>query len=353
MLWSMSEELLDYGSALRSWLADAASLEAARGWYDAHDPSPFEQRFVTDGWSGVGVAEELGGQGGGLAELAVTAEELARACAPSSHWLATVLALPALAGRAESQAALEGAGAALVVPAEVVPEETAGLPWADGVVTGVVPRVLGADRVRWLVVPVADAEGRRLVLVDAHGEAVRVVARRPLDRSRAIGDVHLDGAAGVVLAVDADLVLGRASVRAAVLLAADALGVSARMLELTVEYSKQRHQFGKPIASFQAVKHAAATILVGVEAARSVVPVAAAVVEAGGPDAARVAAAVTSQVTAEAVRTAESALTVHGAIGYTWEHDLHLYGKRARLTEQLFGSSDRWRERLADQLQLA
>jgi alkylation response protein AidB-like acyl-CoA dehydrogenase len=138
----------------------------------------------------------------------------------------------------------------------------------------------------------------------------------------------------------------------AVLVAADSLGATERMLELAVEYSKQRHQFGVPIGSFQAVKHAAATIEVGVEAGRSAVYFAAASVEAGLPECSLHAAAVKAQVTAEGARAADTALTMHGAIGYTWEHDLHLFYKRARLDEYLAGKPVAWNERIADGLAL-
>jgi alkylation response protein AidB-like acyl-CoA dehydrogenase len=124
------------------------------------------------------------------------------------------------------------------------------------------------------------------------------------------------------------------------------------MLDLAVAYSKQRKQFGVPIGSFQAVKHAAATILVGVEAGRSGVYFAAASVDVGDPECALHAAAVKAQVTAEGAVAADTALTMHGAIGYTWEHDLHLFYKRARLDERLFGTPATWNERIADGLAL-
>ena len=107
-----------------------------------------------------------------------------------------------------------------------------------------------------------------------------------------------------------------------------------------------------PIGSFQAVKHAAASMLVEVEAARSAVYFAAASVDAGGPQSALHAAAVKAQVTAAGARVADSALTLHGAIGYTWEHDLHLFYKRAKLDEYLYGAPAAWNERIADGLRL-
>ncbi|MFD4972920.1 acyl-CoA dehydrogenase family protein [Streptomyces sp. NPDC058424] len=354
MQWKLSEEQDAYQETFREWLADVAPSEAVRRWLDAGDASAFESRFVAGGWAGVGLPEELGGQGGGLVELALTAEELARAAAPSAAWLATVLAVPALAGRIDLVGtALAGETVALLVPAETVPDEALSLRAdARGVVTGTAARVLAGDTATWFVVPVGEGDARELRLVEAAVPGVTLTDRRLLDRSRSVADVTLDQVPSVRLDVDAADVLRQASARAAVLVAADSLGASERMLDLAVEYSKQRHQFGVPIGSFQAVKHAAATILVGVEAARSAVYFAAASVEGGDPQSLLHAAAVKAQVTAEGVRSADSALTVHGAIGYTWEHDLHLFFKRAKLDEQLFGAPAAWNERIADGLAL-
>jgi alkylation response protein AidB-like acyl-CoA dehydrogenase len=119
-----------------------------------------------------------------------------------------------------------------------------------------------------------------------------------------------------------------------------------------VEYSKQRNQFGVPIASFQAVKHAAAMMLVAVEAARSIVYFAAASVGDGLPDAHLHAAAAKAQVTAEAAHLADTALTIHGAIGYTWEHDLQIFYKRAKLDAYLCGEPTWWNEKIAVGLSL-
>jgi alkylation response protein AidB-like acyl-CoA dehydrogenase len=268
--------------------------------------------------------------------------------------LATVLAVTALGERPDlAKAALEGGHAALVVAAESLPAGSAA-PAVDAQdrVTGTVPRVLGADRAGLLVVPVQGADGVRLVAVATEASGVTLTPHLLLDRSRTVADVHLDGVQGEVLDVDAPTVLARVADLAGVLVAADALGAMGRMLDLAVEYSGQRHQFGVPIGSFQAVKHAAATILVDVEAGRSGVYFAAASVEGGDEQCSLHAAAVKAQVTAAAGRAADAALTMHGAIGYTWEHDLHLHFKRARLDEQLFGPSRVWNERIADGLSL-
>jgi alkylation response protein AidB-like acyl-CoA dehydrogenase len=351
--WNLSPEQDAYQEAFGGWLSDVAAPDVVRRWLDAGDATAFEKLFADGGWGGVGLPEDLGGQGGGLVELALTAEELARAAAPSAGWLATVLAAPALAQaghRDLAELALAGQTAAYLVPAECIPDEAPPLSVDEtGAISGSVPRVLAGGTAVRFVVPT----GQELRLVEAGALEVTRTGRRLLDRSRSVADVRLDRAPSQRLELaDPAEVLRQASARAAVLVAADSLGASGRMLDLAVAYSKQRHQFGVPIGSFQAVKHAAAMILVGVEAARSAVYFAAASVDAGGPEAFLHAAAVKAQVTAEGARTADSALTLHGAIGYTWEYDLQLFYKRARLDEKLLGPPAQWNERIAAGLAL-
>ena len=236
----------------------------------------------------------------------------------------------------------------LLVSAEQVPGAAPGLTIdAIGRVSGTVARVLAGGRATSFVAVVEQDGARSLRLVDRDADGLAITPRRLLDRSRS--DVRMDSVASQPLAEDADAYLAGCASRAAVLVAADALGATERMLDLAVDYSKQRHQFGVPIGSFQAVKHAAATILVGIEAARSAVYFAAA---SGHPECSLHAAAVKAQVTAESARAADSVLTMHGAIGYTWEHDLQIFYKRAKLDAQLYGEPAVWNERLADGLAL-
>jgi alkylation response protein AidB-like acyl-CoA dehydrogenase len=351
--WELAEEQVVFQESLRAWLAKAASSASVRGWLDMGDPFGFETQLVADGWLAVGAAEERGGQGGGLPELVLTAEELARRAAPSAAWMASVLALPALPDDVSSEVLVTGGFAALVVDAS---RPFDGPPRfqldEDGTLSGAASTVLGGDRATRLVVPVRTSGGTDLYLVDAAGAGVTVTGRELLDRTRSVADIILVRACGVRLDVEAQEVLEEAALRCAVLLAADSLGAMERMLELTVEYSKQRQQFGVPIASFQAVKHAAATMLVAVESSRSIVYFAAASVDQKGEERGLHAAVAKAQVTAAGVQAADSALTLHGAIGYTWEHDLHLLYKRAKLDERLSGSPSVWNERIADALPL-
>ena len=354
MRWELSEEQSLFTTSLREWLGERAGSAAVRGWLDAGDLSSFERLFVGEGWAGVGFDEEVGGQGGGLLELALTARELGRAAAPSSGWLQSAIVAPALADQpALVREALDsGEVTALAVRADRIPAAARSVQSSAGRLRGRIPCVLGAARSRRLLVPVPDGDATSLWLVDTAEASVGIHPRSLLDRSRDVSDVVLDDVAVRALEIDAAAAIGEIATRAAVLVAADALGAAERMLQLAVDYSKQRKQFGQPIGAFQAVKHAAAQMLVTVESAMSIVCYAAQSAEEGLPERATHAAVAKAQVTRGSAELADSALTLHGAIGYTWEHDLQLFYKRAKLDRVLFGTPAAWNERIAAALPL-
>ena len=353
MRWALDSEQKMFSDALSGWFDDQAPPSAVRSWLDAGDASVFESRLAEDGWLAIGVDEEFGGQGGGLLELALVSERLGRHVAPTSAWLATVLAIPALVGSEALESVLEeGLFACVLTPSGGFLDAPARCTRSDRGIGGRVDLVLGADRARWLVVPTAGPEGRELWLVDATSPGVVVTPVPLLDRSRTAASVELLDARGTRLDRPAAEFLHRASLRSAVLLAADSLGAATRMREMAVEYSRQRSQYGVPIGSFQAMKHAAATMLVDEEASRSIVFYAAATVDADDPESPLHASVAKAQVTAAGVRTADAALAMHGAIGYTWEHDLQLLYKRTALDAPLFGSPAAWNEGLAELLGL-
>jgi alkylation response protein AidB-like acyl-CoA dehydrogenase len=353
MRWELSEEQELFTTSLREWLGERAGSATVRGWLGAGDLGSFEGLFVGEGWAGVGFDEELGGQGGGLLELALTGRELGRAAAPSAGWLQSAIVVPALVDEpAVMRATLEsGEITALAVRADRIPAAPS-VESSAGRLRGRIPCVLGAARSRRLLVPVPEGEATSLWLVESTDAGVGIHPRSLLDRSRDVADVVIDDTPARRLDIDATAVVKEIATRAAVLVAADALGASERMLQLAVEYSKQRQQFGRPIGSFQAVKHAAAQMLVTVESAMSIVCYAAQSAEEGLPERATHAAVAKAQVTAGGADLADSALTLHGAIGYTWEHDLHLFYKRAKLDRVLFGTPAAWNERIADALPL-
>ncbi len=168
-------------------------------------------------------------------------------------------------------------------------------------------------------------------------DVTRCVGWIPTDRA---GATRIDDAEAATALID----------RGAAAVAAEALGGASRVLDLTVEHAKTRVQFGQPIGSFQAVKHRCADMLVDVEGMRSTVYHAAWSLAAGHPDAS-VAASTAKVWSGDAARRVmASGLQVHGGIGFTWEHDLHLYMKRAQLDGLTFGTSVVHRQRLAQLL---
>src|ERR1700739_3467694 len=158
MRWELSEEQELFTTSLREWLAERAGLAAVRRWLDAGDLSSFERLFVGEGWAGVGFDEELGGQGGGLLEIALTARELGRAAAPSAGWLQSAIVVPAPAAepRVAGGASEDGEVTALALRADRIPAAVPSVESRTGRLHGQIPCVLGAVRARRFLVPIAD-----------------------------------------------------------------------------------------------------------------------------------------------------------------------------------------------------
>lgn len=310
------------------------------------DHVPAHEHCVAQGWSGIGIPEEAGGQGGGLLELAILAEELGRGAVPADGIYASILAALALHRGGDERAAETTAAicegertAALVVPGSA--------PLDAGVPDGPVELVLGA--------PLADAfvtiGGDGALEVRDAGE-VEVSPRRLVDRTRSVASVTPGGPAATSVAGPDDAAWTELAGWAAVLVAADALGAAQRMLDLTVEYVAERVQFGVPVGSFQAVKHAAAEMLTSLEGARSLVQYAAWAVGEGEPGGLTDAWAAKARAARMATFVADKALFLHGAVGYTWEHDLQLLFKRAKSDAALLGGPGAYDDRIADALAL-
>jgi alkylation response protein AidB-like acyl-CoA dehydrogenase len=179
--------------------------------------------------------------------------------------------------------------------------------------------VLGARAVRW---------------VPAEGGGVALAAAPSMDATRRLAEVRFDGAAAVTLDADAS----RLRDVATVLAAAEAVGVAERTLEASVAYAKVRQQFGKPIGSFQAVKHRCADMAVRAEVARSVTTYASVAIRDAEPGAERYARVAKTLATSAAIANASDNVQNHGGMGYTWEADAHLFLKRAWLLEHTFGT---------------
>jgi len=311
------------------------------------------------GLAGLGIAEDLGGAGGGLAELAVVAEELGRSLLPVPFFSSTVLAGQVLARcpdtgpdalarlSAGELAAFAGTDSDGCWRPDRLPVEAQ----ADGQgwrLRGQAGFVLDGAAAAHLVVAARTPAGCDLFLVAGDGQGVQRREMATLDPTRAQASVGFDSAVGTALTTDG---AGAAAVTAGldvalVVLAAEQVGGAAACLDLAVEYAKIRQQFSRPIGSFQAIKHKLADLLVLVEMGRSAVDRAL----LAGHDPARLAeaAAVAKIWCSEAFTTvATENVQIHGGIGFTWEHDAHLYFRRARSDEQLLGDARVHRERLA------
>ncbi|WP_062890742.1 acyl-CoA dehydrogenase family protein [Mycobacterium avium] len=348
-------ELREVLSATLRAKVDVAALLDRKRPVDAFDIDVWSA-LVEFGLPGLAVDESLGGAGARPRLLYVAIEEAAKALAPAPL-VPTVIALDvALHCGAKTlvQRITDGAAAAFAVTMDDSGWVTSGaaLPEWDGArLVGVVPIVAGAPVAEVLVVlaRLASGAGEVLVAVDASADDVEVTAHQPLDLTGTIGAVTFSSAAGEVLAdgTDVPAALRDAYGQAVLAVAADSIGVGSRALAMAVDWARERRQFGRPIGSFQAVSHRCADMLVALEGARGQVLAAAGTgVEKSGylPDLAAAAAL------DAAVAATEGALQIHGGIGFTWEHPIHLLLRRAKANSVLVGRADALRDRAAGKL---
>ncbi|MGQ0467353.1 MAG: acyl-CoA dehydrogenase family protein [Sporichthyaceae bacterium] len=312
------------------------------------------------GCAGLAVAETYGGAGASWREVAVVAEELGRAVAPvpflGSAVVATALLgelAPASPEAAKILEALAGGErvAAVAAPAGASAFHLTGSVTArQGGLHGLVGLVLDATTADVLLVPTSD--GVFAVETDAPGVHVASVAS--LDMTRPLAEVALNGATGRQLAApDDDRALRTALNVGAAVLASEQLGLAERCLALTLNYAKLRHQFGRPIGSFQAVKHRLADLWVALTSARAVARYAADCAATASPDLPTAAALAQAHCAPIAQYAAEECVQIHGGIGFTWEHPAHLYLKRAKADLLLLGTPGRHRAALAALVDLA
>jgi alkylation response protein AidB-like acyl-CoA dehydrogenase len=303
----------------------------------------------------VSVPEATGGLGMGFVEEALVLEELGRALFPGPFFSSVTLALPALAGAPDlTEAVMAGKAAATLAWAGQDGEyrdtdlpivaERAGGGWQLSGTAMFVPDLGAADLV---VVAASAADEPGLWVVEgAAGEPLPTV-----DTSRPLGRLTLSGAHAQPLPVlDPERTLNDLRDRALAGLAAEAVGVASRALDMAVEHARSREQFGRPIGVYQAISHRLADAYVDVESARSLAYWAAWAVEneaAEAPDAAAAAKAFAAEA---AVATCEAAIQAHGGIGFTWEHPLHRFYKRALWIAAFMGWPGEHRARVAASL---
>jgi len=359
----------DSARALLAGRAGPAQLRAALSEPGSYDRKLW-RAMVELGWTGLALPEDCGGAGLGWVELCILQEEQGRLLVASPFFATSALAAPLIAASANAtqRRALLTRIARGEVRIACALNGTDGRPPPEGIsvsletraggftLRGVGDFVIHADSADLLLVlaraPRAQgAEGISVVVIPAASAGVTIHPHVMLDLTRPMSRVELNG-----VIVEPQQILGEAGAagtaiaealdRARIALASEALGGAERVLEMTTAYVKERMQFGRPIGSFQAIKHRLADMMIEVEAAKSAAWYAACVADERPEELSEAAAIAKSYCCDAFFDCAASAIQLHGGTGFTWEHDVHLYFKRARATAMLLGSPAWQRERL-------
>ncbi len=328
------------------------------------------EKMTGMGWTGLVVPAALGGQGLGMLDLVALAEEMGRAAVPGPFFSSSVLAALSLVysgAAAHKKAWLPRLAAGEVIGTVAWVEESDRLD-APGI-SARCTKTRNGYRLNGTKMFVTDAQladfvvtafrsrgqgesGVCVFLVPRDTAGVSVAPLQSVDQTRrpcavSFRDVEVPASARLCDETKGWRVLNRVLDAACVVLAADGLGGAQRALEMSVEYSKVRQQFGRPIGSFQALKHIAAEMVSEIEPARSLVWYAAYAVDRQARNASLAAAMAKARLSDVYSRTTNRAVQMHGGIGFTWEHDLHLWFKRAKWNETAWGDATFHRERIA------
>jgi len=376
MDFAFSEEQEMLRRSARDFLAKECSSKVVRKLMESSDTydEGLWKKVAGLGWTALGIPEEYGGVGTFL-DLVVVLEEAGRALMPGPFFATMGLAVPAIieAGtEAQKQEAL-GAIAQGSARATLAFTEPSGR-WDAGSVTltakpsgggwqldGVKQFVPDAQAADYIVVAARTRgegeDGISLFLVKGRPKGMTITPLKTLDQTRRWNEVRFDG-----IKLDADSLMGagdkawphlkRALEWATAALCAEMVGGTQKVLETSTEYAKTRHQFGKPIGIYQAVSHKLADMLVLSESGRSATYYAAWAVDADAPDRSLAASMAKAYVSDAYRKVAGDGIQVHGGIGFTWEHDMHLYFKRAKSSEVTLGDATYHRELVAQSLDL-
>ncbi|HEX5143321.1 MAG TPA: acyl-CoA dehydrogenase family protein [Mycobacterium sp.] len=367
--FAFTEEQDQLRSAVSKFAVDNFGEQSARVVMES-DP-PFDARVwgrlgAELGVLGLAVPEADGGAGGTLVDQAIAVEQLGAALATGPLFGTVYLAIPALVaasksavreelltdlaeGRRTAAAAVADVGGAFDAAAVTVTASGTG---ADVTLTGVAERVVDAAAADVILVAAGGSDGTALYAVDAAVPQVTRTSLATLDLTRPQANVQFTGAPARLVASPAESarVISHALQVGSALLAAEQVGAAQHLLDLAVDYAKTRLQFGRPIGSFQAVKHRLANMLVDVEHARSTAYHAVWALT-DGTDEPAVAASIAQATCSAAFSTAaRDTVQVLGGIGFTWEHQAHLYFKRASTDAALLGSAEQHRSRIAQLL---
>ena len=358
-------ELDELRGAIREFLEVTSSSDTVRklmATERGYDDATWRQMAGELGLHGIAVPEEWGGAGAGMTELAVVFEELGAALVCAPFFSTVALAVQSILASGD-RAAMEE-----FIPGLVDGSSTATLvlnghldAWDPDAVTlttrqeagglrvyGEAPLVLDGHTADVILVATKGETGVSLLAVRAEADGLQRELLASLDRTRKVARVRFVGAPARLIGVEGEAAdgLARASDLAIVALAAEQVGAAQRCLDMAVAYAKDRIQFGRPIGSFQAIKHRCADMLMLVEGARSAAMHAA---QVSDTDELPIAASVAKLACSDAfLHVALDNMRIHGGIGFTWEHDAHLYVRRAKASQLIFGTPDYHAQRLAE-----
>jgi alkylation response protein AidB-like acyl-CoA dehydrogenase len=371
MRLAVSAEQQELRDSVRRFLADRAPLSRVRELMETAggtDELIWRQAGTQLGLQGIAIGAEYGGSGFSFADQAIILTELGAARYPGPYLASAVLAATALVASSDEAARRD------LLPAIATGETIATLAFTedDGswepdairlaatrtgngwVLDGHKSFVLDGHTATLILAVARTDAGLSIFAVDPTAAGVRRTALPTLDQTRKLARCEFASAPGRLVGAPGEgaALLSRTLDVAAIALAAEQLGGAQRALDMAVGYAKVRHQFGRPIGSFQAIKHRCADLLLEVESLRSAVGYAAAAVAEDSDEVPVVAPLVKALASEVYFHVAAENIQIHGGIGFTWEHDAHLYFKRAKSSELFLGDAAYHRERLATRIGL-
>jgi alkylation response protein AidB-like acyl-CoA dehydrogenase len=383
MILGISAEQEELRASVRRFLADRVPITAVRALMDSADggdPAVWEMAGQQLGLQGIAIPEEYGGSGFSFAEQAIVLEELGAALYGGPYLASAVLAANALLAsgdEAAKKAYLPGISSGELIATLAFTEEDGSWEPDATRLTATATPAASASATAASVVGGWRLDGRKSFVLDGHTAGLILVIGRTeaglslfavpgdadgltrtalptLDQTRKLARLDFAGVPATLIGTDGagQGLLGRILDIAAIAQAAEQLGGAQRALDMAVAYAKVRHQFGRPIGSFQAIKHRCADLLLEVESLRSAVVYAAAAVAEDSAEVPVVAALVKAYASDVYFHVAAENIQIHGGIGFTWEHDAHLYFKRAKASELFLGDATLHRERLATRIGL-
>lgn len=364
MNFDFSEEQKLLQKTARDYLEDQAPLSLARAVMES-DTLYSEELWkgtAEMGWLGAAIGEQYGGAGFGHLELALLAQEIGRSLAPipfsSSVYLATE-AINQFGSEEQKQKYLTRLASGDAIGTLAISEGPGEMDlgavdtrFEAGQLTGTKSPVADGDIADLVVVLAKSAAGTALVIVDGD-DGVNKKSLESIDPTRSLGQLQFDGAAAELLGVDGDGAAQTEKIldRAAVLMAFEQIGTAERAFDITKEYTLGRYAFGRPIASFQAIKHRLADLYTMIVLATSNAYFGAWALENEAEELGTAACAARVSATEALDRAGEEIIQMHGGVGFTWEYDCHMFYRRSKLTGLALGSAAEWREKLIQRLE--